>query len=287
MRALVLLGGGSKGAYQVGAISHLIGERGVVYDMYCGVSVGALNSAMLSMFKEGDERNATATLLKVWHGISTLAVKKSWRPFGLIHMLWKPSVYDSSPLIDLVKSTMDATKIRSSGKSLAVSAVSLNTGEFRTFWEDHPAIIDAVLASSAFPAMLTPIKIDGQLWIDGGLRSGNLLKSAIDKGIDSIDVIMTSPAENPIEFSKDPNAVDVIVRSLDVISDEMMEADLRVTQLINRLVDAKRLDKKNIKLRVLRPKYRLPAKTLEFDPKEIKYMIDLGHNDALTLSNES
>lgn len=287
MRALVLLGGGSKGAYQVGAVSHLLGEQGVVYDVYCGVSVGALNSAMLAMFREGDERNASATLLKVWRELGTTSVKKSWAPFGILHMLWKPSIYDSSPLISLVKDSMDSSRLRQSGKQLAVSAVSLNTGEYRTFWQDHPAIIDAILASSAFPGMFSPIEIEGQLWADGGLRAGGLLNSAIDRGIDAVDVIMTSPSKNAIEFSSNHNAIDVIVRSLDVISDEMMEADLRVTQLINRLVDARRLDKKKIKIRVLRPSHKLPGKTLEFDPKNIRYMIDLGYNDAMSLSEES
>ena len=286
MRAMVLLGGGCKGAYQVGAISHLLGERGIVYDMYCGVSVGALNSAMLAMFSTGAERDAAASLLKVWHAVETLSIRRRWSPFGVLHMLWKPSVYDSRPLIDLVKGAMDPARIRMSGKLLAVGAVSLNTGEYRTFCHDHPAIVDAVLASSSFPGMFCPIDIDDQLWTDGGLRNGSLLKSAIDMGADSIDVIMTSASSNAVEFTSKPNAIDVIVRSIDVLSDEMMEADLKVTQLINRLVDARRLDKKKVNIRILRPQHRLPGKSLEFNPKNIRYMIDLGYNDAISLCKE-
>lgn len=286
MRALALLGGGCKGAYQAGAISHLLGDMGIVYDIFCGVSVGALNSSMLSMFPTGSERDAAGTLLKVWHGINDKSIKKRWFPFGLLHMLWRPSVYDSSPLINIVRSQMDVEKIKVSGKKLSVGAVSLNTGEYRTFDQDHPSIVNAVLASSSFPAMLCPIEIDGQLWTDGCIRNVSLLKTAISLGADSVDVIMTSPQSNATEFSMKPNAFDVIVRTLDVVSDEIMDADLRVTQLINRLVDAQRIDKRNIKVRILRPKHRLPGKSLEFNQKNIRYMIDAGKNDAMSLCEE-
>lgn len=283
MRALILLGGGCKGAYQVGAISHLLGEKGISYDIFGGVSVGALNSAMLAMFKTGEERRACTELLNVWCDIKTLSVKKNWTPFSILHMLWRPSLYDSSPLIDLVRTTIIASDIRASGKKLIVPAVSLNTGECRTFDHNHPFIIDAILASSAFPGMFCPIQIEGQLWTDGGLRNSSLLKSAIDMGADSIDVIMTSPANVIPSISTKPNAIDIIIRSLDMISDEMMESDLKVTQLINRLVDAKRLDKRKVNIRILRPNQRLTGNSLAFNPKSIKRMIELGHRDAIGL----
>jgi NTE family protein len=286
MRALALLGGGCKGAYQVGAISYLLGERGIVYDIYCGVSVGALNSAMLSMFRTGKERDAVAALLKVWLNIDTSDIRQNWNPFGVIHMLWRPSLYDSTPLIELVRSSMDISQIRTSFKKLSVGAVSLNTGEYRAFDQDHPAIIDAVLASSSVPGMLCPIKIEDQLWSDGCLRNASLLKTAIDLGADSIDVILTTPASSVIDFTTKPNTIDIITRSLDVIGDEMMEADLKMTQLINRLIDAQRINKRKINIRVLRPKYRLPGKSLEFDPKNIRYMIELGSEDAASLCAE-
>lgn len=286
MRALVLLGGGCKGAYQVGAINYLLGEQGIEYDIFTGVSVGALNAAMLSMFKSGLERDASATLLRVWNSVSTPKIRQSWSPFGILHLLWKPSVYDSSPLIDLVQRSMDEAKIRFSGKKLAVPAVSLNTGECRIFHHDHPEIVKAVLASSSYPGMFCPIEIDGQLWTDGGLRNSSLLKEAIDLGADSIDVIMTSPETSAIKFTNKPNAIDIIVRSLDVLGDELMEADLKLTQLVNRLVDAQRLDKKKVNIRVLRPKFRLPGKSLEFDQKNIRHMIELGYTDAMSLCEE-
>ena len=52
-RALVLSGGGVKGAFQVGALMHSMGDLGRDYDIVCGVSVGALNAAGLCNVKRG------------------------------------------------------------------------------------------------------------------------------------------------------------------------------------------------------------------------------------------
>ncbi|HXZ80332.1 MAG TPA: patatin-like phospholipase family protein, partial [Terriglobales bacterium] len=47
-RALILSGGGVKGAFEAGAIYHLVVLRGCDFQDFAGVSVGALNAAMLA-----------------------------------------------------------------------------------------------------------------------------------------------------------------------------------------------------------------------------------------------
>jgi len=47
-RALVLSGGGAKGSFQIGAIEELILNRGLDFEILCGVSVGALNVSFLA-----------------------------------------------------------------------------------------------------------------------------------------------------------------------------------------------------------------------------------------------
>jgi len=60
--AVVLSGGGAKGAYQVGVLKALR-ERGVVPDIYCGTSVGAFNGGMLASGRTLDEVEA------LWRGL--------------------------------------------------------------------------------------------------------------------------------------------------------------------------------------------------------------------------
>ena len=47
-RALVLSGGGAKGSFQIGAMEELILNRGLDFEILCGVSVGALNASFLA-----------------------------------------------------------------------------------------------------------------------------------------------------------------------------------------------------------------------------------------------
>lgn len=56
MRALVLSGGAVHGAYQMGAIKYLVEDLGLEYDFFAGVSVGALNSAYMSLYPKGQEK---------------------------------------------------------------------------------------------------------------------------------------------------------------------------------------------------------------------------------------
>jgi NTE family protein len=282
-RAVVLSGGGAKGAYQAGALAYLVGNLERQYDIVCGVSVGALNAAMLAMHPIGQERSAAAEILNIWRNITTKSVRKNWMPFAFLHALWKPSLYNSQPLIDFVNERMNVTKIKASGKKLVVGAVALASGEYRSFDETHPNIVDAVLASSSFPAMLRPIEIEGQLWSDGGVRNVTPLKEAIDAGADEIDVIMTSPERYNASFSENPNTIDVAIRAIDIMGDEVVENDIKIAELFNRLVSMNAIadGKRYIKIRVLRPTQKLPGKSLDFEQKEIRQMIDLGFNDAV------
>ena len=52
MRGLVLSGGGANGAYEVGVLKYLIGEKNQEFDLFAGTSVGALNAGFLAQYKD-------------------------------------------------------------------------------------------------------------------------------------------------------------------------------------------------------------------------------------------
>ncbi|HEY8663916.1 MAG TPA: patatin-like phospholipase family protein, partial [Propionibacteriaceae bacterium] len=57
-------------------------------------------------------------------------------------------------------------------RPIQVTAVNARTGEFRVFTrEDGVALVDAVAASCAVPGVWPPVSLEGQKWIDGGMRS--------------------------------------------------------------------------------------------------------------------
>ena len=74
-RALVLSGGGAKGAFEAGAIYHLVYQRGCDFGDIAGVSVGALNGSYLAQASEdGDSlanlKLAADGLVEFWKGIT-------------------------------------------------------------------------------------------------------------------------------------------------------------------------------------------------------------------------
>lgn len=288
MRALVLSGGGRKGAYQVGALKYLLGDMGIRYDILSGISVGSLNCGFLSMFPCGKEKEALEELLSIWTGIKgTKDIHVPWYRGALwvLPVLWKSSLRNSAPLERLVRSRLDVAASRSSGKELRVGAVSLTTGKYRVFDQNYTDLPSAILASSSFPCILCPVRMGEELWTDGGVRDITPIQAAIDAGATSIDVVVTSPLDGVgMGFDKTPNTLELGIRVLDIMSDEILIEDFTKTKLINELVlSGSAPDKKYIPLKLLAPRRILTTDPMSFDPKVTLDLIDEGYRDASTL----
>lgn len=280
MRALVLSGGGSKGAYQVGALKYILGELQTSYDIFCGVSVGAINCAFLSMFEGGKEADSSTYLSALWDKITTASVYRRWFPFGIFHVLWKRSFYDSSPLHNLIRNGVNLDIIRKNGKIVSVGTVSLSSGKYTTFDQTSDYFIDAVIASASFPGMLSPVKFLGQLWTDGGVKEISPIKKAIEMGATEIDIIITSPETRVKHFVERPSTIDILKRSFDLSTDKIMANDIEKVEMYNLLAEAGLSNKKYVKINILRPDYNLIEDLLDFRPEKIQEMMKKGYNDA-------
>lgn len=279
MKALVLSGGGSKGAYQVGVLKKWLQDDGLDYDILTGISVGAINAAHICQTPKGHPKLTWEALNNVWLQVTTSKVRKSWFPFGVIEAFWKPSVYNSAPLQSWIRKGLDAEKIRASGRKLRIVAVSWDSGESYVADETDPDLVSWVIASSAFPVMLTSIQIGGQLWTDGGLRSTTPLGEAIRAGATDIDVILTENPELPDPYrSKGRSALELAPRGLEVLANQILRADLKICGLKNDLVGPYR----KVNLRVAMPRVNLSdvSDSLEFTQKTIQRMIAMGYADA-------
>lgn len=290
MRVLVLSGGGAKGAYQAGAIQHLLGDLGIHYDGFCGSSVGAINAAHLAQFSAGNELDAAHSLKAFWNKVDTPLVYRKWYRGLLWHLpaLWKPSIYDSSPLHEFLHKNLKPGAIRMSGRKLSVGAVSKTTGEYTTWCQSDPDIVQGVLASAAFPMFLTPVKVRGDVWQDAGAREITPVADAIHMGATEVDVICCSPYNVRQRPTRMGNLLENGLQELDVAFSEIDRNDLRMVELWNALVDAKsplaiKGGKKRITLRVLRPTHELLKNSLDFSPDKVRRNLDSGYADAKRL----
>ena len=273
MRALVLSGGGTHGAYQVGVLKHLLGDLKTHYDIVTGVSVGAINAAALAQYKKGEEQEAALLMEDLWLSIDNGSIwRHRWLPY--IAALWNSSVYSTEPLRELLEENLDRQRLLTSGKLLRVAAVSLNTGLWQVWTEQDPDILEGVMASSAFPGMFEAIRSRNQYFTDGGVRTVTPLKDAIDAGADTIDIILTfRPGTKRV--NGELKTLKVLLRSLNIMMDEVVTNDLKICELKNNIEGYRK-----IQLNIYSPSVALEGASLDFSPSNIRYEIDLGYKDA-------
>lgn len=269
-KVLVLSGGGSKGAYQVGVLKALA-EMGNEYDAYYGVSVGALNAAYLGMFHNFSD--GVAELEKKWYNLSTKQVHKKWFLWPL-SIPFKPSVYDSTPLEKWVEEELNMLRYK---KPVSVGWTSLNSGQYRSTKNIYDDFKSAVVASASFPGFFKPVELYNEWLIDGGVRNVTPLKEAIDDGAVEIDCVVLH--EKEMKYSdKEPKVFNVFSRTISIMLDEIVENDIKMCQLYN-----KHQIGKNIKLRVFRPNNPLGVNPLDFNTEQNRKLLKWGYQDTLEL----
>jgi NTE family protein len=89
---LALRGGGTKGAYEVGALKAMVEMMQPLeyaYDVIVGVSIGAINAGILSLWKRGEEKYAVKYLEDVWANNSIADFWENWPYLGFVEGLWR------------------------------------------------------------------------------------------------------------------------------------------------------------------------------------------------------
>lgn len=280
MKALVLSGGGSRGAYQVGVLQRWMLDEGRDYDILCGVSVGALNSAVLGQAPLGKPEAAYTKLLALWDKVENRSIWRHWL-IPYVGVLWHRSVLNSKPLIEWVREDSDLAAVRASGRQVRVGAVNLNTEEIRMVGQEDDLFDEFVYASASFPFFFLPREIEGQEWTDGGVRNVTPIGEAIKLGATEIDVVLCSAvgAPNPWKTPWWPSGIPYIPRLMDIMSTEIVLGDLKEAGLKNRLAELGEPYKK-VKIRLIHPKESLISSSLDFSPKEVRRMREVGYADA-------
>jgi NTE family protein len=210
--ALVLQGGGALGSYQAG-VYQALHEHALAPDWVVGTSIGAINAALIA----GNEpANRLPRIRQFWDRIAhadSVDMKlvtdparqfNTWlatldatargvpgffepRPFNLfsVGMAVEPDVasyYDTSGLARSLNELVDFDYLNAKGgMRLTVNAVKVTSGELVSFDNTRQTITAAhIMASGALPPGFPPIRIDGELYWDGGLYSNTPLETVLD-----------------------------------------------------------------------------------------------------------
>lgn len=213
--ALVLSGGGAKGAYEAGCIRALQ-EMGYEFDLVCGTSIGALNGLLVaqkdfdSMYRMWEELSIEQVMkepLNLDFSLDSIISQKNLIP-SFFRSYLNENGADISPLIELIHSLYDPQKLRKSGVQYGLVTVAfpdLRPVETTAKELTDDEVVEYALASaSCFPAF--PVhKIGEQGFIDGGYYDNLPISLARRMGAQQIIVIELEETLTHPVFAGRPN----------------------------------------------------------------------------------
>lgn len=192
--AFVLGGGGRWGAVEVGMIQAL-DEAGIEPDLILGTSIGAFNGAVIADYpgREGVER-----LTGFWEEVTGADLfQTSLLDRALRVVTLKPSIHETDELRRIVEHVIHP-ETRIEDLHVPFQCVAASIENFAEHWFDHGLLVDAVLASSAVPALFPPLEIEGEHFYDGGLVDSVPLGRAFHLGADVVYVLQVGRIESPL-----------------------------------------------------------------------------------------
>jgi NTE family protein len=231
--AIVLSGGGAKGAFQVGALDQLVYKYNVKPKIVVGTSTGAIQALAVA-------QDEVARLVELWSGIKGNNDIYKERAGIAGALFGAKSLYDTGPLKRLLKKFYDPAKVAASGVELRLGVVSLQSGEFRTIDQSVPGLDNWVYASCAMPVFFDPMETsDKQQWVDGGVRDVTPLGSALELNPSGVLVIRASPRPGSAKTRRFGGLVPIGLRAVNILQSEVSRNDLQNTQLINDMLAAR------------------------------------------------
>jgi NTE family protein len=322
-RALVVSGGGSKGAFAVGAIRHLRRVANVEFDIVVGTSTGALMSPLV-VTDEIEE------LVRIYTSVKTKDIVKEKE---LVDLLTSTSFFDVQPLADLIKKELNdnrANQILQSPKQLFICTTCLQSGhvvyfhtgakpahqdeatEYRPL-KSREDIMRAILASGDMPALMPAVSIPKggpEQFVDGGVREIAPVKVAVNAGAEEIYAITLSPRRRKAKNHEFTRVVDVLGRTIDLFTQEIVLNDLRNVQVLCDAVNWIEEFRQDLKTKAglsetqittafdtkianpfegvrtrrifpIRPAEEIEADTLEFDPHHMAQLVENGAAQAV------
>lgn len=273
MRALVLSGGGGRGAYELG-VYKAFHQKGRDFDVLSGSSVGAITAAAIASGLSVDELEA------MWARMHTFGVMKPrgdfWRVPKWTHLM------HTRPLLDFLARELDYEAIAESKMEVRVAAVDVGTGDLRVFTNQEitPA---RLLASSSLPLLFPMVEDGGRYYWDGGTVVNTPLQPAIEAGADDITTVLLSPV-GARDLPPPKNMWDAIARFHDLRQLGNLKQDLKHAEFINGLVAAGSADPAwhHIDFHIVSPQETMGLTTiLNFDPHLATRLIAMGEQDGL------
>ncbi len=329
---LVFQGGGALGAYQAG-VYQAVHEAGIEPDWIIGTSIGAINASLIA----GNEpRNRLRALEEFWHQMTDDSFWHAWSAWpqvaqslsywktlsgGILGFFepnlpafWGPHVplgadragyYSTVPLEKTLLELVDFPLINRCKPRLTVGAAHVRTSQMRYFdGRDIEIGVKHIMASGALPPAFPAVRIDGELYWDGGILSNTPTEVVFDDNPRRSSLIFAVHMWNPT--GPEPETIwEVLHRQKDIqyssrvanhIARQLQTHRLRhvIKQLVEHIPEAARnseavrelagygcLTRMHV-VRLLAPRVENEDQTkdVDFSPSGIRARWDAGYTHA-------
>jgi NTE family protein len=223
---LVLQGGGALGSYQAG-VYQALQEAGIEPDWIVGTSIGAINASLIA---GNAPQNRLARLIEFWNGVqrthgwdlrgvlpgfadklsywTTLArgIPGFFTPNPLAHAgdfyplgADRAGYYSTAPLEATLSELVDFNLINEGNPRLTIGAAHVRTSQMTYFDSRRCKLgVKHIMASGALPPAFPAVRVDGELYWDGGILSNTPTEVVLDDDPRRDSLIFTVHLWNPV-----------------------------------------------------------------------------------------
>ncbi len=249
MRALVISGGGSKGAFAGGVAQYLLSEMNYKYDLFVGTSTGSLLISHLAL-------NKVEKIKEVYTNVNQSSI------FSSCPFIIKKGKYDSADisinhfnvlknilkgkktfgesfnLKKLIKNTLleeEFNFLKSSNIEVivTVSNLSLNKVEYKVLRDfNYVDFCEWIWISCNYTPFMSLVRKDGCEYADGGFGSMVPIEQAINRGAKVVDVIVLETEVTYFNRLPTKNAFALLTNMHSYMADRIEKQNIRIGKLV-------------------------------------------------------
>lgn len=248
MRALVISGGGSKGAFAGGVAQFLLQESGKKYDLFVGTSTGSLLISHLALDKVDKIKeiysnvnqktifNNCPFIVKKKYGVNEISINH-WNVLKNL-IRGKKTFGESENLRELIRNSLNVAEFKELQKGnkdvvVTVSNLSLNQVEYKSIHEcTYDEFCDWIWISSNYTPFMSLVRKNGCEYADGGLGSIVPIEEAIKRGATEVDVVVLHTEVNYMNRMPSRNPFELLTTMLSFILDRIENQNIRIGKLV-------------------------------------------------------
>lgn len=249
MRALVISGGGSKGAFAGGVAQYLIEEKKFAYDLFVGTSTGSLLISHLAL-------NKTQKIKDIYTSVNQRSIfsncpfivkreRHGQTEIGINHfnvfkniLKGKKTFGESKNLRKLISKSITKEEFESLKKSkkelvVTVSNLSMNQIEYKSINDyNYEDFCDWIWISCNYTPFMSLVKKEGCEYADGGFGSMVPIEEAIRRGATIIDVIVLDTEVTHLNRMPSKNAFSLITNMHAYMADRIEKQNIRIGKFV-------------------------------------------------------